>query len=210
MIDSVQKKKKINKGRSLKGEKKNWVQLVAESQTFLRAKRPQRRRARRNGCFRRLVFLLSCILSIKVKRGGRPYTFTANFNAFYLKLLRMEKIKLNDSHFFMPDWFIYPSVFCFCRWCFIFLLLLIKYEQWNIWSFRSNTRKWPGRLNFHCVSIINHWVGFHWVSVNEGCLNGAWCSYSNSNFALCTNLFDGRIRKKIENTKTATCMVASV
>ena len=28
---------------------------TAESQTFLRAKRPQRRRARRNGCFRRLV-----------------------------------------------------------------------------------------------------------------------------------------------------------
>ena len=28
----------------------------AESQTFLRAKRPQRRRARRNGCFRRLAF----------------------------------------------------------------------------------------------------------------------------------------------------------
>ena len=28
---------------------------VAESQTFLRAKRPQRRRARRNGCFRRLI-----------------------------------------------------------------------------------------------------------------------------------------------------------
>ena len=27
---------------------------VAESQTFLRAKRPQRRRSRRNGCFRRL------------------------------------------------------------------------------------------------------------------------------------------------------------
>ena len=27
---------------------------AAESQTFLRAKRPQRRRARRNGCFRRL------------------------------------------------------------------------------------------------------------------------------------------------------------
>ena len=27
---------------------------VSESQTFLRAKRPQRRRARRNGCFRRL------------------------------------------------------------------------------------------------------------------------------------------------------------
>ena len=27
---------------------------MAESQTFLRAKRPQRRRARRNGCFRRL------------------------------------------------------------------------------------------------------------------------------------------------------------
>ena len=29
---------------------------VAESQTFLRAKLPQRRRARRNGCFRRLHF----------------------------------------------------------------------------------------------------------------------------------------------------------
>ena len=28
--------------------------LRAESQTFLRVKRPQRRRARRNGCFRRL------------------------------------------------------------------------------------------------------------------------------------------------------------
>ena len=27
---------------------------ASESQTFLRAKRPQRRRARRNGCFRRL------------------------------------------------------------------------------------------------------------------------------------------------------------
>ena len=91
----------------------------------------------------RLVFFLTCILPIKVKRGGRLYTFTANLNAFYLKLLRMEKIKLNDSHFFMPDWFTYPSVFCFCRWCFIFLLLLIKYEQWNIWSFRSNTKKWP-------------------------------------------------------------------
>ena len=35
--------------------------------------------------------------------------------------------------------------------------------------------------------LINHWLGFHWVSVNEGCLNGAWCSYSNSNFALCLN-----------------------
>ena len=29
---------------------------VAESQTFLRVKRPQRRRTRRNGCFRRLPF----------------------------------------------------------------------------------------------------------------------------------------------------------
>ena len=28
---------------------------VAESQTFLLAKRPRRRRARRNGCFRRLI-----------------------------------------------------------------------------------------------------------------------------------------------------------
>ena len=28
---------------------------VAESRTFLRVKRPQRRRARRNGCFRRLI-----------------------------------------------------------------------------------------------------------------------------------------------------------
>ena len=31
---------------------------VAESQTFLLAKRPQRRRARRNGCFRRLFQLV--------------------------------------------------------------------------------------------------------------------------------------------------------
>ena len=161
-----------------------------------------------------------------MKRGDRPYTFTANLNAFYLKLLRMEKIKLNDSHFLMPDWFTYPFVFCFCHWCFIFLLLLIKYQQWNIWSCRSNTRKWPGtqknqpgrnklfagyrgRLNFHWVSIINHWIGFHWVSVNEGCLNGAWCSYSNLNFALCTNLFDGRIRKKDRKYKNSN-MVASV
>ena len=29
---------------------------AAESQTFLRAKRPKRRRARRNGCFRRLSY----------------------------------------------------------------------------------------------------------------------------------------------------------
>ena len=29
--------------------------FATESQTFLRAKRPQRRRARRNGCFRRLA-----------------------------------------------------------------------------------------------------------------------------------------------------------
>ena len=28
----------------------------AKSQTFLRAKRPQRRRAKRNGCFRRLIY----------------------------------------------------------------------------------------------------------------------------------------------------------
>ena len=34
---------------------------AAESQTFLRAKRPQRRRARRNGCFRRLLFLIFAI-----------------------------------------------------------------------------------------------------------------------------------------------------
>ena len=33
------------------------------------------------------------------------------------------------------------------------------------------------------------------------------CSYSNSNFALCTNLFDGRRRTRIENTKTATWLL---
>ena len=33
-----------------------------ESQTFLLAKRPQRRRARRNGCFRRLTQWKSCCL----------------------------------------------------------------------------------------------------------------------------------------------------
>ena len=32
---------------------------VAKSQTFLLAKRPQQRRARRNGCFRRLLCLVS-------------------------------------------------------------------------------------------------------------------------------------------------------
>ena len=32
--------------------------FAPESQTFLRAKRPQRRRARRNGCFRRLAVLV--------------------------------------------------------------------------------------------------------------------------------------------------------
>ena len=35
---------------------------VAESQTFLRAKRPHRRRARRNGCFRRLKVLKTSFL----------------------------------------------------------------------------------------------------------------------------------------------------
>ena len=32
-------------------------------------------------------------------------------------------------------------------------------------------------------------------------------SYSNSNLALCTNLVDSRIRKKVENTKTATWLL---
>ena len=32
-------------------------------------------------------------------------------------------------------------------------------------------------------------------------------SYSNSNLALCTNLVDGRIRKKVENIKTATWLL---
>ena len=51
-----------------------------ESQTFLRAKRPQRRRARRNGCFRRLGWALigrrvlnrgGCVLSSPV--GNKEY-----------------------------------------------------------------------------------------------------------------------------------------
>ena len=36
-----------------------------------------------------------------------------------------------------------------------------------------------GEAKFSLGRLNNHWVGFHWVSVNEGCLNGAWCSYSN-------------------------------
>ena len=36
---------------------------VAESQTFLLAKRPQRRRARRNGCFRMLAFSAIIVVS---------------------------------------------------------------------------------------------------------------------------------------------------
>ena len=45
---------------------------VAKSQTFLLAKRPQRRRARRNGCFRRLLSLLSISVYPKSreKRNG--------------------------------------------------------------------------------------------------------------------------------------------
>ena len=41
---------------------------VAESQTFLRAQHPQRRRARRNGCFRRLVHTLT-LVSIHLYNG---------------------------------------------------------------------------------------------------------------------------------------------
>ena len=38
---------------------------VVESQTFLRAKRPQWRRARRNGCFRRLLLILDCCENVQ-------------------------------------------------------------------------------------------------------------------------------------------------
>ena len=41
------------------------------------------------------VFLLSCVLPIKVEKGDRPYIFTATLNTFYIKLLlyREELIK---------------------------------------------------------------------------------------------------------------------
>ena len=44
---------------------------VAESQTFLRAERPQRRRARRNGCFRRLGLNRRNGKNAKIKLGSR-------------------------------------------------------------------------------------------------------------------------------------------
>ena len=50
---------------------------VAESQTFLRAKRPQRRRARRNGCFRRLTN--SVVYYVYV-------TYDVTFHSAYVRL----------------------------------------------------------------------------------------------------------------------------
>ena len=62
------------------------------------------------------VFLLSCVLHIKVETGGgRFYIFAATLNASYLKLL-LYREEVNDLHFFMPVWLPVPSVFCFCQW----------------------------------------------------------------------------------------------
>ena len=56
---------------------------VAESQTFLLAKRPQRRRARRNRCFRRLLIRKrssSRNVSSGEERGERLFSLTENFD----------------------------------------------------------------------------------------------------------------------------------
>ena len=72
---------------------------VAESQTFLRAKRPQRRRARRNGCFRRLLFLLFL-----------PY-FLLNLFTWQEKFLLFLRFLLNSRTSRSPSWpFLFVSV----------------------------------------------------------------------------------------------------
>ena len=47
--------------------------FVAESQTFLHTKRPQLRRARRNGCFRRLDTMISHTFSCPMLQSHRDY-----------------------------------------------------------------------------------------------------------------------------------------
>ena len=47
--------------------------FVAESQTFLHGKRPQLRRARRNGCFRRLDTMISHTFSWPMLQSHRDY-----------------------------------------------------------------------------------------------------------------------------------------
>ena len=47
-----------------------------------------------------------------MKRGGRLYTFTANLNAFYLKLLRTFLCQIDSS---MPPYFVFVvDVLYFC------------------------------------------------------------------------------------------------
>ena len=76
------------------------------------------------------VVLLGCVLPIKVKRGGRPYTFTANLNAFYLQLLLYGGDQTKRFTLFYAR-LIHLSlrILFLSLKCIIFLLLLIKYEQ---------------------------------------------------------------------------------
>ena len=72
---------------------------AAESQTFLRAKRLQRRRARRNGCFRRLLFLLFL-----------PY-FLLNLFTWQEKFLLFLRFLRNSRTSRSPSWpFLFVSV----------------------------------------------------------------------------------------------------
>ena len=59
---------------------------AAESQTFLRAKRPQRRRARRNGCFRRLIPVHTTL-----KCGTEPLRYV--IGAAHLRSVLVRKLK---------------------------------------------------------------------------------------------------------------------
>ena len=58
---------------------------VAESQMFLCAKRPQLRRARRNGCFRRLDFC-----TVRIYKNGRELIY-CDFPLYRLERKKKEK-----------------------------------------------------------------------------------------------------------------------
>ena len=82
---------------------------VAESQTFLRAKRPQQRRARRNGCFRRLRWFLFKVMYLLWRRYSPrkvehvstlffsgTFRFVNHFKVYSVFVLR-SNIKLNNA-----------------------------------------------------------------------------------------------------------------
>ena len=75
---------------------------VTESETFLRAKRPQRRRARRNGCFRRLVLHNSRCISARVKfhapRGANAFSLARKSKRilFFICCFSLIQFRRND------------------------------------------------------------------------------------------------------------------